>query len=134
LSIIGAEGSATICCAPIPPRRESEQVNLTQAEHVDENHRVLAHASEGAEQLTLGLRAFVSNLKGGAFSDLKKLKFRHRLMKIKFLLSLAKRDKAAVLETCHSIIHHQQVISRQQVAYGGQVLAASPGKGANERH
>jgi hypothetical protein len=55
-------------------------------------------------------------------------------MKTKFLGSRAKRDEAAVLETCHSIIHHQQVISRQQVACGEEMLASSPGQGANEKH
>jgi hypothetical protein len=80
----------------------------------------------------LGLRAFNSTLKGGPFSDLKKVKV--RLMKTKILGSRAKRDEAAVLETCHSIIHPQQVISRPQAAYGEEMLASSPGKGANEKH
>jgi hypothetical protein len=73
-------------------------------------------------------------LKGGAFSDLKKLRFGHRIMKTKLLGSRAKRDEAAVLETCPSIIHPRQVISRQQVADGEEMLASSPGKGANEKH
>jgi hypothetical protein len=44
--------------------REFKQVNLIQAQHVDENLRVLPHASEGAEELTPGTSGFQLHLEG----------------------------------------------------------------------
>jgi hypothetical protein len=81
-----------------------------------------------------GLRAFISSLKGRALRELKRVGSGDRRMKTKFLLSRAQRDEVAVLEACYSMIHHKQIISRQQVAYGEQVLASPPGTGAHEKH